>query len=614
MPLTNGAKFAGYTIERQLGSGGMGEVYLAQHPRLPRYDAIKVLRSDISSDPDYVERFNREADLASKLWHPHIVGILDRGKYRGRLWISMDFVDGTDASRLLDRYPDGMPVDEALAIVKDVASALDYSHARGLLHRDVKPANILVADDEHGERRILLGDFGVARDLGDDTGGLTATNMTVGTAAYAAPEQLMGLAADGRTDQYSLAATAHHLLTGTQLFQHSNPAVVIGNHLNTVPPRIADARPELAGLDGALTRALAKDPAHRFATCTDFVRALETPERAEPATTPTLHTADTMFAPVATPVAPKPEAQKRGRGRLAALIAGAAAVIVAVALVAYFALQPAAEPPRGEPFTLAGTLQVSGNDVKTVDLPAGYACAGAKKLGDIAPNAPIIVEDESGTLLAKGSIEGSRNGDDGCVMRFEVGDVPSGARFYRVQVGQGHESSYTEAEAKAGVEFLMGTDDDPTTTAPSRPRTTSPTKSVTAAPTADVNKISLTRLQNLAEGDRSDVAIYLADRWIPQISSKRVGLVARGITWDNQAILEEHLRLRNIYPDVKLLWSGDWSTYDGPNFWVTVVGLWFTAPEYTLAWCTNQGFDRDNCIAKIVSTTHPIAGSTRLNP
>ncbi|MGV0617172.1 serine/threonine protein kinase, partial [Mycolicibacterium elephantis] len=109
MPLGDGTKFAGYTIERQLGAGGMGEVYLAQHPRLPRHDALKVLRSDISSDPDYVERFNREADLASKLWHPHIVGIHDRGKYRGRLWISMDFVDGIDAGRLLQDHPDGMP-------------------------------------------------------------------------------------------------------------------------------------------------------------------------------------------------------------------------------------------------------------------------------------------------------------------------------------------------------------------------------------------------------------------------------------------------------------------------------------------------------------------------
>jgi hypothetical protein len=616
MPLGDGAKFAGYTIERQLGAGGMGEVYLAQHPRLPRHDAIKVLKTGISSDPDYIERFNREADLASKLWHPHIVGILDRGKYRGRLWISMDFVDGTDVSRLLQDHPDGMPVDEALEIVRAVASALDYSHSKGLLHRDVKPANILAADVEHGERRILLGDFGVARDLSDDTwGGLTATNMTVGTAAYAAPEQLMGLPLSGSADQYSLAATAYHLLTGKQLFQESNPAVVIGKHLNAEPPSLG--RPELAGMDAVLSRALAKDPKDRFATCADFVDALEASLEVpdESATTPTIHTADTMQAPVSAPVVREPDPPtRRSRSRVVAIATGAAAVVVAIAVVAYLALQPSEAPPSGESFTLAGTLKVVGNNVKTVGLPTGYKCSGAKEFGDIAPDAPITIEDESGKLLAKGAFEGSTSSPDGCRMEFQVGDVPSGARFYRVQVGEGHERNFTESEAKAGVEFIMGTVDDPTTTR-AKPAPT-PTRTVTVAPTPDMEKISLTRLQNIADGDRSDVAVYLADRWIPQISSKRVGLVAKGITWDNKAILEEHLRLRNsnIYPDVKLLWSGDWSTYDGPNFWVTVVGLQSNNPYDVLDWCTEQGFDRDNCIAKIVSTTHAIEGSTKLNP
>lgn len=617
MPFANGAKFAGYTIERRLGSGGMGEVYLAQHPRLPRHDAIKVLRSDISSDPDYMERFNREADLASKLWHPHIVGILDRGKYRGRLWITMDFVDGTDVARLLqEQYPDGMPLHDALAIAKAVASALDYSHAKGLLHRDVKPANILVADAEHGERRILLGDFGVARDLAEESGGgLTATNMTVGTAAYAAPEQLMGLPVDGRADQYSLAATTYHLLTGKQLFQHSNPAVVISNHLNAMPPKLGDSRPELAALDAALTRALDKDPEGRFATCMEFVSALEarveTPD--ESVTTPTLHTADTMVAPVAAPAARAAEPPAPGnRRRRIAFVFGAAAIVLAIALVAYFALQPANEAPPGDPFTLAGTVQLTKDIIKTVDLPNGYKCAGARDYGDIAPNSPITVEDESGKLLAKGSIAKSSSNDDGCVMQFEVGDVPAGARFYRVQVGQGHEMSFTEDEAKAGVEFLMRGTDDPTS-AP-RPRPSTPTRTVTVAPTPDVDKMSLTRLQNIAGEDRGYVAARLADIWVPQISSKRVGIEAKGIIWDNQAILEEHLRLRNIYPDVRLLSSGDWSTYDGPNFWVTIVGLFSNNPYQVLGWCTDQGFDRDNCIAKIVSTTHPIEGSTKLNP
>lgn len=163
----NGASFAGYTILRQLGAGGMAEVYLALHPWPPRRDVIKVLAEAVTADPEFRERFNREADLAATLWHPHIVGVHDRGAFNGHLWISMDYVEGTDASRLVKQsHPEGMPIHEVCAIVQAVAGALDYAHDRGLLHRDVKPANILLTHPEDGERRILLADFGVARHLG----------------------------------------------------------------------------------------------------------------------------------------------------------------------------------------------------------------------------------------------------------------------------------------------------------------------------------------------------------------------------------------------------------------------------------------------------------------
>ena len=274
VPLNDGAIFAGFRIVRRLGSGGMGEVYLIQHPRLPRRNALKILSADLSADPEYRARFNREADLASTLYHPHIVGVHDRGEYNGQLWLSMDFVDGQDAGRLLaSRYPAGMPVDMVLSIITAVAGALDYAHRQGLLHRDVKPANIMLTHvDDDGEQRILLTDFGIARSV-DDISGLTSTNMTVGTVAYAAPEQLMGEEIDGRADQYALAATAYHLLTGLPLFPHSNPAVAISRHLNAAPPVLADTRPELAALDPVLAAALAKNPDQRFASCSDFARA-----------------------------------------------------------------------------------------------------------------------------------------------------------------------------------------------------------------------------------------------------------------------------------------------------------------------------------------------------
>ena len=268
--IENGAPFAGYTILRPLGAGGMAEVFLALHPRLPRRDVIKVLAEAVTADPEFRERFNREADLAATLWHPHIVGVHDRGEFNGHLWISMDYVEGTDASRLVkERYPDGLPVAQVVQIVQAVAGALDYAHTRGLLHRDVKPANILLTHPDEGDRRILLADFGVARHLADISG-ITETNVAVGTVAYAAPEQLTGDNIDGRADQYALAATAFHLLTGAPPFQHSNPIAVISQHLHDDPPLLSDYRPELAHLDEVFLQALAKDPEDRFDRCRDF--------------------------------------------------------------------------------------------------------------------------------------------------------------------------------------------------------------------------------------------------------------------------------------------------------------------------------------------------------
>ncbi len=271
--LTEGQVFAGYTIVRRLGAGGMGQVYLAQHPRLPRRDALKILPSNLTADLEFRQRFNREADLAASLYHEHIVGIHDRGEYQGQLWISMDYVEGTDAAKLLrSQYPSGMPKADVVEIISAVADALDYAHSRGMLHRDVKPANVLLGDASP-RRRILLADFGIARELGEISG-LTATNMLVGTTAYCAPEQLQGNDLDARADQYALGCTAFNLLTGSAPFQHSNPAVVISQHLSAAPPLISERRPELAELDAAVTKAMAKNPNERYATCADFASAL----------------------------------------------------------------------------------------------------------------------------------------------------------------------------------------------------------------------------------------------------------------------------------------------------------------------------------------------------
>jgi serine/threonine protein kinase len=274
MPFNNGEVFAGYVIERLLGTGGMGEVYLAQHPRLPRHDALKILSLAATADEEFRARFTREAELAATLWHPHIVGVLDRGEYDGRLWISMEYVDGTDAGELIrERHPRGMPEHDVSEIVTAVADALDFGHDRRLLHRDVKPENILVTTADGHRRRVLLTDFGIARNL-DDVSNLTDANVAIGTVSYVAPEQLLGKPLNGRADQYALAATTFFLLTGAPPFQDSNRAVVLSRHLSTAPPPISERRPDLAHLDAVLARALAKNPNQRYSTCGDFARAL----------------------------------------------------------------------------------------------------------------------------------------------------------------------------------------------------------------------------------------------------------------------------------------------------------------------------------------------------
>ncbi len=374
MPLAAGTTFAGYTIIRLLGVGAMGEVYLAQHPRLPRQDALKIMRADVSADEDYRQRFLREADLAARLWHPNIVALHDRGEDDDQLWLSMDYVDGTDAASLLrDRYPAGMPPDEVEVIVAAIASALDYAHEHDLLHRDVKPANILLTHPGRGDQRILLSDFGIARTLGDISG-LTATNMTIGTLPYAAPEQLMDRPMDGRADQYSLAATAYHLLTGSPLFPESSPAAVIGSHLTTPPPALAASRPELAALDSVLGVALAKAPADRFARCGDFAAALtEVTHSGGQATS----WAATMQAAKPTPASIPPggdSIEKPRRSRRGMLLAAAATLVVltAAAVIGYVSLHrhttpSAATPPAATPpgaAVLDGTYRLDNDYTK----------------------------------------------------------------------------------------------------------------------------------------------------------------------------------------------------------------------------------------------------------
>ncbi|MGY2117042.1 serine/threonine-protein kinase [Nocardia gipuzkoensis] len=266
-----GDVFAGYVIKRVLGHGGMGTVYLAQHPRLPRLTALKLLKRDLYADTDIRRRFEREADLVARLDHPNIVTVFDRGAEDRQLWISMQYVPGADASCA---DVDVLAPGRAVQIVADTAAALDFAHANQVLHRDVKPANILLAKAPIGQpERVLLTDFGIAGIRGAEST-IGSSGTITATLAFGAPEQLIGQPLDDRADQYSLACTLFWMLTGAPPYPGANPAAVVNNHLYAPIPVLSRVRPGLPpALDPVLARAMAKRPADRFANCAEFAAA-----------------------------------------------------------------------------------------------------------------------------------------------------------------------------------------------------------------------------------------------------------------------------------------------------------------------------------------------------
>ncbi|OMB92083.1 serine/threonine-protein kinase [Mycobacterium colombiense] len=381
MSLPSGASFAGYIVSRGLGSGVTGEVYLVQDPQSMRRQALKVLSRELSADTEFKARFREETPVVVNLHNPHIVEVHERGQFDGRLYIAMEYVEGTSAAQLMtDRFPAVSPVDEVLAMVTAIAGALDHAHLRGLTHRDVKPANILLTDRAGGEQRILLTDFGIGLQLvraADD-----ATQVSV---AYAAPEQLSGDDVDGRADQYALAATAFHLLTGAPPVAHADPVAALRRHRDGKLPRLSDQRPELAHLDSVFAKALAERPDDRFETCHDFARAaselagLSTGERPEPEPEPEPDDdeMDTAAAPedVAATTPDEPDVPLKRRPRKV-LLGAAAVAIVAGALVAGIAIGrhtattpkqvagPAPTTPAPPPAPLDGSYRIEAERTK----------------------------------------------------------------------------------------------------------------------------------------------------------------------------------------------------------------------------------------------------------
>lgn len=276
MPLQPGDIVAGYRVLRVLGSGGMGTVYLAQNPTLPRQDALKVLSADLSTDAEFRARFEREANLAAGLDHPNIVAVYNRGEEEGLLWIAMQYVPGTDAAEEAKKDRAAMTPQRALRIIGEVGKGIDYAHRRGLLHRDVKPANFLLAKaDGAEEERVLLTDFGVAKSS-EDGQDLTRTGTFMATVAFASPEQLTGGELDHHSDIYSLGCAFYRLLAGQNPYPATMPAVTIMGHVHEPPPKLSSVRQDLpTTLDAVFEKVLAKDPSQRYPTCRDFVHDAE---------------------------------------------------------------------------------------------------------------------------------------------------------------------------------------------------------------------------------------------------------------------------------------------------------------------------------------------------
>jgi serine/threonine protein kinase len=300
MDMQTGTTFAGYTVLRPLGSGGMGSVYLVQHPRLPRQDAMKVIHSQLSSDPMFVARFNREAELACTLDHPSLVKVYDRGLDEGRLWLTMQYIPGPDVDQVLRQEG---PLDPARAVwlIGEIAGALDHVHGAGLVHRDVKPANILLARTGVGVERAYLTDFGIAHATQASLQ-LTDTGDLLASLPYAAPEQLEGRPVTGAVDVYALGCVLYELVTGRRLFDQSTPTAIMGAVVKGPPPEAFDALPpDRPGLRQVVWQALAERPADRFPTCGALADAAR---RAVPAAAPTV--VRTARQPAGTPGTPPP--------------------------------------------------------------------------------------------------------------------------------------------------------------------------------------------------------------------------------------------------------------------------------------------------------------------
>ena len=333
LPLV-GEEFAGYRLRSVLGHGGMSTVYQAENPRLGSVIALKVLDPDLATDNMFRTRFLEESRIAASLNHPNVIPIYDMGASEGLLYIAMRYVSGTDLRQMLKKRGRLIP-STALALTGQAARALDAAHRRGLVHRDVKPGNLLIerGSDDDDPDHVYLADFGVTKHAMDRTG-LTSTGQFIGTVDYVAPEQIQGLSVLGLADQYSLGCVVYECLTGRVPFEKDMDASIIWAHVQESPPMPTALRPELpAAVDDVFARVLAKQPGDRYATCREFIEAAREalgglaadprtlgsltspPARSPASTTPETIRPEPSSPPYGTPAGAVPVGAQAGAGR-----------------------------------------------------------------------------------------------------------------------------------------------------------------------------------------------------------------------------------------------------------------------------------------------------------
>ena len=538
-----GTQFGKYRLTALVGKGGMGEVYEAYDTEKGRTVALKILVEDHAKDEKFRARFLRESHAAAGLDEPHVVPIHDWGEIDGILYIDMRLVQGTTLHELAQEKP--LEPARAVTIIQQVAAALDAAHKEGLVHRDVKPQNIIVTPADFA----YLLDFGIAEAEGDAR--LTMEGTKIGSLAYMAPERFNDDRSTAAIDTYSLACVLYEALTGTTPFATNSMEQLIASHVSADPPLASAANPRVpAALDAVIARGMAKEPDDRYGTSGALGRAAHRaltgggPDTGAVSTKAATQLRPILLPPVAPPPPPPPPDH------------------------------PTAWPNTGSHDTLTNT--------------------GGVNTGGRSSSMPMVLIGIAAAVLL-----GAVGMVIGLLMSKNSGDNP--------------------APAAAPPPVTVSVPTVIQTVAPQEP---TPTKTVTqtqAAPPApspsarvDPELAALAQLRQIADSDRPFVKAEMADRWVPQVSSKRPGVVDDGVVWDNVRTLQEFLGNRQRY-NAKLLWSGDWSTFDAPNYWVTVIPETFSTSAGALRWCATEGFDSWHCLAKLVSTTHPVSGSTALN-